>query len=309
MITAGRDHPAHSDDSGPHVLALLYLLVLIAFFLTVARVAAVTLEVTGMPRHSAEFQARSALLGVGFTTLESEEITNHPVRRRIVLWLMTMGNAGVITGIGSFILAFGHNEAVQTLQRSGELVAGIALLLVSVHIPAANRVITNVTRAYLRRFTRLELSDVVILLGLPDDHAVAEVRARRGDWLTGRTLGELGLDAGQVAVLGLRRHDGAYLEAPAPTTAVRSGDALLVHGRTPTLRALAHQTGPGRAGHPGGGGRRLDPRALGAVRRGPQPPARPDHPNHEHVALEHLAHSHGAHGHAGHANPQPPPLV
>ena len=54
------------------MIALISFLILIAVFLTVARVAAVALEVTGMSRAAAEFQARSALLGVGFTTIESE---------------------------------------------------------------------------------------------------------------------------------------------------------------------------------------------------------------------------------------------
>ena len=29
---------------------------------------------------------------------EAEDITSHPVRRRIVLYLMTFGNAGILTG-------------------------------------------------------------------------------------------------------------------------------------------------------------------------------------------------------------------
>ena len=38
-------------------------------------------------------------MGVGYTTTEAEDVINHPVRRRIILWLMTFGNAGIITGI------------------------------------------------------------------------------------------------------------------------------------------------------------------------------------------------------------------
>jgi len=49
------------------VLALITFLIVIAIVLTAARVAAVALEATGMARDAADFQARSALLGVGFT--------------------------------------------------------------------------------------------------------------------------------------------------------------------------------------------------------------------------------------------------
>jgi uncharacterized protein with PhoU and TrkA domain len=221
------------------VIALISFLILIAVFLTVARVAAVALEVTGMSRASAEFQARSALLGVGFTTIESEDITNHPTRRRIVLWLMTFGNAGVITGIGSFILAFGHSPAVKTLQRSGELAAGVALLLISVHLSAANRVIASITRAALRRFTNLDITEVTTLVQFEADYSITEFRAHKGDWVEGRTLGELHLADEGVTVLGIRRHDGDFVGDPNPDTLVRTGDVVLVYGRSARVRELA----------------------------------------------------------------------
>ncbi|MDH3684206.1 MAG: potassium transporter TrkA, partial [Acidimicrobiia bacterium] len=105
------------------MFAVITFLVVIAIVLTAARVGSVALEATGMARDSAQFQARSALLGVGFTTSEAEDITGHPTRRKIALWLMTFGNAGAITAIGSFVLTFGGTETAQTLQRSGLLLS------------------------------------------------------------------------------------------------------------------------------------------------------------------------------------------
>jgi uncharacterized protein with PhoU and TrkA domain len=221
------------------VIALISVLTLITLFLTVARVASVVLEVTGMSRSAAEFQARSALLGVGFTTVESEEITGHPVRRRIVLWLMTFGNVGAITGVGSFIIAFGNTRALQVLQRSGELVAGVVLLLVSVHISAASRVIATLTRAGLRRFTSLEVSSLTTVAQPDPEHAVAEIRVERSGGLAGRTLGSLNLEQAGVTVLGIRRHDGSYVGSPSSIMDLRHGDVVTAYGRTAQLSCLA----------------------------------------------------------------------
>ncbi|MCK4262353.1 hypothetical protein KAX00_04525, partial [bacterium] len=75
----------------------LYFLLpaLLAIFLLflIVRAAAIALMMTGMDEKRARFQALSAFSGTGFTTKEAESIVNHPIRRKIVTWLMILGNA------------------------------------------------------------------------------------------------------------------------------------------------------------------------------------------------------------------------
>ena len=52
------------------------------------------------------FQALSAFTGAGFTTRESEEIVNHPLRRRIVMHLMLLGHGGIVIAVASVMLSF-----------------------------------------------------------------------------------------------------------------------------------------------------------------------------------------------------------
>jgi hypothetical protein len=72
----------------------------------VTRMAAMALALTGMSGEAARFQARSAFTGVGFTTREAEEIVWHPVRRRIVMLLMLLGNLGVGAVVATLMLSF-----------------------------------------------------------------------------------------------------------------------------------------------------------------------------------------------------------
>jgi hypothetical protein len=65
--------------------------------MVITRVATVALRTTALSYAAAQFQARSAFSGVGFTTTESEDIVSHPARRRVVLGLMTLSSAGVVT--------------------------------------------------------------------------------------------------------------------------------------------------------------------------------------------------------------------
>ena len=60
------------------MIAVLSLLLVATLFVTVARVATIALVGTGMASDVAGFQARSALMGVGYTTTESEHVITHP---------------------------------------------------------------------------------------------------------------------------------------------------------------------------------------------------------------------------------------
>lgn len=88
------------------MVAISSLLLVLVFSLLITRIATIALTYTGLSHQSAKFQARSAFTGVGFTTSESEKVVNHPVRRRILLLMMLVGNAGIVTVIATFILGF-----------------------------------------------------------------------------------------------------------------------------------------------------------------------------------------------------------
>lgn len=85
--------------------AIVSLLVILALSIIVTRIATIALAHTGLSRETARFQARSALTGSGFTTKESEKVVAHPVRRKIIFWLMIIGNAGIITVVSSTVLS------------------------------------------------------------------------------------------------------------------------------------------------------------------------------------------------------------
>jgi len=74
------------------------LLAILISFLFV-RAATIALMMTGLDKNKARFQALSAFTGTGFTTKEAESVVNHPQRRKIMRWLMIMGNAGIVTVI------------------------------------------------------------------------------------------------------------------------------------------------------------------------------------------------------------------
>src|SRR5947208_4746919 len=108
-------------------MAAVSVIVVVLVSLLVARVGTVALTLTGLSSEAARFQARSAFFGVGFTTAEAESVVGHPVRRRIIAWLILLGNAGVISVLGTLVISFGGGRG-DTLARIATLLAGLLVV-------------------------------------------------------------------------------------------------------------------------------------------------------------------------------------
>lgn len=220
------------------MIAVLSLLMVAVLFITAARVATIALVGTGMATESASFQARSALMGVGFTTAEAESVINHPVRRKIILWLMTFGNAGIITGVTSLLLGFVNAETDQAILRALILVIGLILLVILTRSRLLERALTRLTRWALSRFTSLETRDFAAMLRFSHDYGIIELQAEDGDWLIDRPLSLLGLPEEGVVILGLHRRNGDFFGAPTGHTTIHSGDTVIAYGRLDHLEEL-----------------------------------------------------------------------
>jgi hypothetical protein len=212
------------------VVAISSLLLVLALSLLITRVATVILTATGMSRQTARFQARSAFTGAGFTTAESEEVVNHPLRRRVIGTLMQHGNVGIVARASSTILGLRADGWGATGWRTLELVVGLVALVIVSRSQWVDVRLTRLIGRLLRRFTDLPTRDLDNLLDLSGPYAVSELAVRDGDWMSGRTLGELDLASEGVIVLGVTRPDGRYVGVPLASTAVSGGDVLVVYG-------------------------------------------------------------------------------
>lgn len=238
--------------------ALLSLLVVLALSFVVMRVGAAALSLTGVSEEVAHFQAHSAFLGVGFTTREAEQVLAHPVRRRVVMLLMVLGNAGVVASVSSvllLVLAPARDGGMGLPARVALLLAGVAALASVARSAWVERWLSRTVSWALRRWTRLDTRDYVSLLHVGGEYAVVELDVREGDWLAGRTLQELDLRAEGALVLGIERGgragEPAYVGVPRGPTRIHAGDVLVTYGRAALLDELDRRpAGPaGDAAH------------------------------------------------------------
>ena len=228
------------------MIAIATVLAAILISLLITRVASIALAVTGLSRESARFQARSAFTGVGFTTSEAEGVVNHPVRRRIVLLLMLLGNAGLVTIVASLLLSFtGGTDGSQAWRRVLLLLAGLAAIIYVANSKIIDRAMTRLVTAMLHRFTDLDVRDYAGLLQLQAGFGVIELEVSADHWVAGRTLGELQLRGEGVAVLGIQKDDGSFVGVPNGASVVEAGDTLVLYGHTRILGGLGtRRAGP-----------------------------------------------------------------
>ncbi|MFT5058045.1 MAG: NhaP-type Na+/H+ or K+/H+ antiporter, partial [Planctomycetota bacterium] len=153
------------------MLAILTLLIVLTLSVLLARVATAALTHTGLSEDSARFQAWSALSGVGYTTAESENVVRHPIRRKIMMVLMLVGNAGIVTLVSSLILAFMSQDEgdASLLRKFSLLIIGLCVIW---YISSSKHVHNHLGRLIdkaLARYTSLDVMDYDSLLELTGD--------------------------------------------------------------------------------------------------------------------------------------------
>lgn len=221
------------------MIALFALLAAVTVSILVSRIATQALRLTGLSHEAARFQARSALTGTGFTTQEAERVVDHPVRRRILMVLMVLQSAGLVTIVSTSVLSFVDTDNTRDLLLRGTiLLVGLTCLWLLARSRWVEGVLSRVIDWTLERFSDLEVSDFVKLLGLEDGYTIASMRVTADSWLEGRTLVELDLPDEGVLVLGIQKEDGSYLGAPRGRYPVQRGDTLVLYGLSHRLSQI-----------------------------------------------------------------------
>lgn len=219
---------------------LISLIVIITLSVLITKIATQALIHTGLSREAARFQARSAFTGVGFTTREAESIVRHPVRRRIILNLMFIGNVGIISAIASLMLTFinSQQQGLTDFWRIIILIASMLLLWLVSRSRLIERFIARAINRALQKFTSLNVKDYVELLDLTGEYEVTVLKVTPGGWLDNKLLRELNLRQEGINLIGIRRHDGRYIGTPQGDTRIHSGDNLVIYGREKALKNL-----------------------------------------------------------------------
>jgi hypothetical protein len=147
---------------------LLYFIIIVL----VIEISVTLMKLTGLKGTVARFQVISMLTGTGFTTDESKSIIDHPVRRKISMFLILFGAfslAVIISSISTLL-----TDDLRLMELS--IIIGILLVLtVLVKVPFLNNRLSNKMKSEMYNHYELWEHPIEEVLFLEDEDVVMEI--------------------------------------------------------------------------------------------------------------------------------------
>jgi len=214
--------------------ALLVLILVVSS--VIVRLAAFVLELTGMPWDQAKFQALSAFSTTGFTTRESEQLLNHPLRRRVVATLVVLGNAGIVTFVGTFAGTIAKNDPMELAVDAVVMLVGLMFVVALMR----SEWVTGRVRARVQRWMagRYDLAPKAEeMLRLDEGYVLTRIVVDPDSPVCGKQLMKLGLKGWRVQVLAIERA-GHFQPVPRGEDEIMAGDELVIYGPTSAIQKV-----------------------------------------------------------------------
>lgn len=221
------------------MIAAITLFLVVSLSALITKIATIALTHTGLSTDSAKFQSRSAYTGVGFSTSESENIMNHPVRRKIIFHLMIIGNAGIVTVMSSLILTFVLPETlVSKLYGLIVVVVGMFIIWLAIRSRWLDKILSSIITKMLKRYTDIQVLDYAAILHFKDNFKIAEKMIDEQDWLANKTLKNLDLRREGLTVLGIDRHGMDYIGSPGGKVTILPKDVVTIYGKADVIKSV-----------------------------------------------------------------------
>ncbi len=154
------------------LMNLVFMLLYFIIIVLVIEISVTLLKSTGLKSTVARFQVISMLTGTGFTTDESKSIIDHPVRRKISMFLILFGAfslAVIISSISTLL-----TDDLRLMELS--IIIGILVVLtVLVKAPFLNNRISNKMHSEMYNHYELWEHPIEEVLFLEDEDVVMEI--------------------------------------------------------------------------------------------------------------------------------------
>ena len=223
-------------------LAISLILAVAAIYMFMIEVFSVAFKLTGLATKKIRFQVASLFTASGFTTQESELITNDDRRRRIAVTCMYTGHIFSVVIMGLIINVLISIGAAFDADRSGRtftewyfivfyISLGIFLLVLFIKIPPINRkfqkLLENIA---INASKRSRNTNIITVLDFYGKNAIVEVSLNRvPDFAEDVSLFEMKLTKKYaINILSIKR--GKRMVDVTKDTMFRKGDVLVIYG-------------------------------------------------------------------------------
>ena len=220
-------------------LAISLILAVISLYMFVIEAFSVAFKLTGMATNKIRFQVASLFTTAGFTTAESELITNDERRRKIAVTCIYTGHIFSVVIMGLIINVFvslGVGKKVEMDFVSWYFIVlyisvGFFLLVLFIKIPPINRRFQKwLERIAINASKRSRNTNIVTVLDYYGKNAIAEIVLNKvPDFANELTLSEMELTKKySITILSIKR--GKRTLEVTKDTMFRKGDILVTYG-------------------------------------------------------------------------------
>ncbi|WP_046175435.1 TrkA C-terminal domain-containing protein [Domibacillus indicus] len=218
------------------VFIFLYLLIVVL----VIEISVIAFVLTGLEKEVARYQAISMLTGTGFTTDESQLIIDHPVRRRISMFLILFGAFSLAVIISAISNILSDDLRLTELM----VISGVLFVIFIVgKTPLTKKHLEHRFQYEMKK--NLDISELPIkeALFLNEDDLVTDIVVDENTRLDGEKVKNV-FEQGQDAnLLFIKRGEVNIREDLAEET-IEAGDKLYVYGNRQVIEKLTQETEP-----------------------------------------------------------------
>lgn len=217
---------------------ILYFLLSIVIFFIIVEVITVLFKLTGLSEEKARFQVISLLTGSGFTTRESELITQHPSRRGLAQILMILGYVGFLTGVSFLVNIIKKSFSFINII---ELVAFCLFLLGFFRNKLFLSYFDNIIEKFIlrRRFKTKSPHKMYKLINRAKGYGVFNILIDETSVLVGVSLKESNLKPHNIIILNIDKGN-QFIGFPTRDYIIEKGDNVLLYGKIDEIIRIFH---------------------------------------------------------------------
>ncbi len=216
------------------IFILLYLLIV----LLVIEISVVAFTLTGLERDVARYQAISMLTGTGFTTDESQLIIDHPVRRRISMFLILFGAFSLAVVISAITNMLSNDLRLKELTI-------ISIVLLAIYFlgktPLTKKLLQHRFQYEMKK--NLDISELPVkeVLFLQKGDIVTDIVIEEGAKLDGKKVEKVFEHGHDANLLFIKRGEVNIREDLIEET-IQAGDKLYIYGDKQVIEKLTKET-------------------------------------------------------------------
>jgi hypothetical protein len=192
-------------------------------------VITVLFKLTGLSDEKARFQVISLLTGSGFTTKESELITQHPSRRRLAQILMIIGYIGFVAGISLLVDII---KKTLSFQNVTILIIFSALILMFFKNKYLLSHLDNIIEKFILKkpFKTKNPSKMYKLITRAKGYGIFNILIDDNSQLIGIALKNSNLKPHNIIILNIDKGN-QFIGFPTRDYVIEKGDNLLLYGK------------------------------------------------------------------------------